>query len=462
MVYHRFYLATAIHIVLFIVLAYLSIWASYQEHLIFSSIGFGALAVLSIFLLGVRVIRHNGNIVRFLRDHSLYEPYPQYSAPFKDRTFDLLARELNRLAASYSQVRLEKEAEHQLTEFIVNHIDTALFTAGPDGEIGVRNRAAMAFFPAGESGTLDSLGKNYPELLNNVQSAISGSTRVIPIRSENEIRQILAKVNDFGLKGNNIRVCSFDDITGEMERAEDKNWQKLLRILRHEIINSVTPIVSLADSLLDTYEEQEKMGDGSESSSGGQDPLYRGLKAIDLRSKGLISFVKSYKSLLDIPELHVKAVQLKSVFSHLQDLYKEELSRDQIHFHVWCEEGLELKANEDLMIQVLVNFLRNAHESLLDVESDRTLRLEAKKTGGLIRILISDTGSGIAKEHLDQIFIPFFTTKEKGSGIGLSLSRQIVNQMGGLIRVKSGPEETVFSIDFPSSDEGSRVRRGMQ
>jgi nitrogen fixation/metabolism regulation signal transduction histidine kinase len=451
MAYSRFYLAILFHAILFAVLTYLSIWARFQEHLRFTGIGFGMLAIASLAFLAFHVINHNRRIIRFLRDHTINEPYPRFKSTYRDRTFAMIEQELNRLARSYSQIKLEKEAQHQLTDFIVEHIDTAIFTMDENKDIQVSNRAAHEFFPGSPPRNLSTLRETYPELYQGIDAMKHRSTRMIPVHHDNELRQILVKANSFELKGGRTWVCSLDDITTEMLKAEDRNWQKLLRILRHEIINSVTPIISLSGSLIDTLEEQGLPEAIPENGLLNLDPFYRGLKAIDTRSKGLLSFVKSYKSLIEIPEPSIKTISLEPVFDHLYDLFHEDLEKDHIRLHVECADGLMLESNKELLIQVLVNLIRNAHESLLEASGDRVLSLQAERTSNFVRVRVSDTGPGIAPDILEEIFVPFFTTKEKGSGIGLSLSRQLIYRLGGTIGVKSTPEETEFSLQFAMS-----------
>ena len=453
MAYNRFYIAILFHAIVFAVLTYLSVWAQFQEHLRFTGIGFAILAVASLAFLAFHVINHNRRIVRFLRDHTINEPYPKFTGRYRDRTFAMIEHELNRLAASYSQVKLEKEAQHQLTDFIVEHIDSAIFTMDDTKEIQVSNRASHKFFPDTPPQSLLTLQKTYPELYRSMESMKHRSTRMIPVYHDNEARQILVKANSFELNGVRTWVCSLDDITSEMGKAEDRNWQKLLRILRHEIINSVTPIVSLAGNLVDTLEEEGLPEEMPDNFALNPDPFYRGLKAIDTRSKGLLSFVKSYKSLIEIPEPSIKITPLKPVFDHLYNLFREDLEKDHIKLLVECAEGLTLESNEELLIQVLVNLIRNAQESLLETSRDKMLRLIAERSANSVRIIVSDTGPGIGEDMLDEIFVPFFTTKKSGSGIGLSLSRQLIYRLGGTITVKSNPEETVFTLQFAIASE---------
>jgi nitrogen fixation/metabolism regulation signal transduction histidine kinase len=446
--YNRFYFATVFHALLFAVLTYFSVWAQFQEHLKFTGIGFGLLAIVSLTALVFQVIDNNNRIVRFLRNYLINEPYPSFKSPYRDKTFVMIEKELNRLAASYSQVKLDKEVEHHLMNFIVEHIDTAICTMNANGDIYVSNKTFHKFILEKQPLNITNLSLNHPELYNAIVKMKHGSTQLVPIFHNNEVRQILIKMSSFELKGNEVRLCSFDDVTGEMMKAEDRNWQKLLRMLRHEIMNSITPIVSLVNNLIDTCEEQDFREEASSSYVQINDSFYRGLKAIEKRSKGLLTFVKSYKSLIEIPEPSLETIPLLPIFDHLLTLYKEALEKDGIQLIVECNARLKLEANEELIIRVLVNLIRNAQESMQHTNQEKVLKLTAEKSANIIQIIVADTGPGISEDNLDQIFIPFFTTKENGNGIGLSLSRQIVNQLGGTISVKSKHEETVFTLQF--------------
>jgi nitrogen fixation/metabolism regulation signal transduction histidine kinase len=447
MVYNKFYIAIIFQAILFAVLAYFSIWAQFREHLKFTGIGFGIMAIVSLVVMIFLVINHNNRIIRFLKNYIIDEPFPKFISPFRERTFVIIEQELNRIASSYSKVKLDKEAQHHLLNFMVEHIDTAILVMGSNGDIQISNKSANKFFPEKLPLSITDLKHKHPELYNTIISMKHGNTETVSIFHNKEVRQFLVKMTSFELKGSKVQLCSFDDVTNEMIKAEDRNWQKLLRILRHEIMNSVSPITSLASNLIDTYEEHDFSDKAQKTSPQVMNTFYQGLKAIDKRSKGLLTFVKSYKSLIEIPEPSFGTIRLKSVLNHLSTLYMEELGKDDIQLIMECNDDLKLDTNEELFTQVLVNLIRNAHESM-QTSLKKVLKIRAERSANMIRITVADTGSGIADDHLEQIFIPFFTTKEKGAGIGLSLSRQIINRLGGAISVKSDPEGTEFSLLF--------------
>jgi signal transduction histidine kinase len=291
MVYNKFYIATIFQAILFAVLVYLSIWAQFQEHLKFTGIGLGIMAIVSLVVMIFFVINHNNRIIRFLRNYIIDEPFPKFISPFRERTFLIIEQELNRIASSYSKVKLDKEAQHHLINFMVEHIDTAILVMDSYGDIQISNKSANKLFPEKLPLSITDLKRKHPELYNTIISMKQGNTETVSIFHNKEVRQFLVKLTSFELKGSKVQLCTFDDVTNEMIKAEDRNWQKLLRILRHEIMNSVSPITSLASNLIDTYEEHDFSDKAQKSSPQVMNTFYQGLKAIDKRSKGLLTFV---------------------------------------------------------------------------------------------------------------------------------------------------------------------------
>jgi len=448
MVYKRFYIFVFMQAALFGLLAWFAVWSQFREHLKFTGIGFALLAIAALVILVVITTNHNKRIIRFLKSYLINEPYPKFRGTFRDTSFVQIEHELNRIAESYNQVKLDKEAQQQLLNIIIEHIDTAIFVTDGNGQVVICNQSCDKYFPGKGYGEISDMEKQYPGLYLTAISLKPGGSETVSVAIKNEVRQFLVKMSSFELQGSVMQLFSLDDVTGEMMKAEDRNWQKLLRILRHEIMNSVSPITSLAGNLIETFEENDLSGSAPPGKIEVMDTFRRGLKAIDKRSKGLLGFVKSYKSLIEIPEPTLNRMKLKPVFDHLSTLYEEDLKQGGIQLIMDCDESLELETNEELLIQVLVNLVRNAHESMLQSSGERSLKLTAGSSGGRLVIKVSDTGPGISDEHLEQIFIPFFTTKEKGAGIGLSLSRQIINRLGGTISVKANPGETIFTIMF--------------
>lgn len=230
-----------------------------------------------------------------------------------------------------------------------------------------------------------------------------------------------------------------------MEEKEIEAWQKLIRVLMHEIMNSIAPITSLASSALDLVKGKEDDAFDSETIT----DVYNSLETIEKRGHGLINFVDSYRKLTHVPKPTFSEIDVSELFERISSLLKNEIEAQNVAFHTAVSpENLELIADRGLIEQVLINLIKNAREAVVGVDK-ALVRIEAGiNLKSRVEIKIMDNGPGISPEHQERIFIPFFSTKETGSGIGLSLSQQIMRLHHGSISVNSIPGKTEFRLEF--------------
>jgi two-component system nitrogen regulation sensor histidine kinase NtrY len=227
-------------------------------------------------------------------------------------------------------------------------------------------------------------------------------------------------------------------------------WQNLTRVLRHEIMNSITPISSLTSTLREILDHDMQRKDNHyELKDEGADDLREGLSTIENRSKGLIKFIDAYREYTSLPKPKMSTVRLKDLIEKVAQLMRTELKKTKIQFHYeWSSEYLTIQADVEMIEQVLINLLKNAIEALAESENP-TLELIGRYHENAIKIEVIDNGPGIIKEALEHIFVPFYTTKRTGSGIGLSLSRQIMQMHNGSLSVESEPYvKTAFTMKF--------------
>ena len=223
-----------------------------------------------------------------------------------------------------------------------------------------------------------------------------------------------------------------------MEEAETKAWQKLISVLTHEIMNSIAPIISLSETLAEREIDEE-------NDSEGYRVMKQAMETIHRRSRGLLSFVENYRKLTRLPQPSLQPIAIRPMLSSLQQL--TSTYGIAFSFKVYPEQ-LILKADKDMMEQLLLNLLKNAKEACEGIDAPK-IEIWAEHVGDSIQITVSDNGQGIAPEALDKIFIPFYSTKAKGSGIGLSLCRQIVTRHRGKMSVQSDNHGTRFLVEFP-------------
>jgi two-component system, NtrC family, nitrogen regulation sensor histidine kinase NtrY len=247
-----------------------------------------------------------------------------------------------------------------------------------------------------------------------------------------------------------VKLITLQNIQPELQKQELEAWQNLTRVLRHEIMNSITPISSLTSTLREILDhDMVRKNSHYELKDEGADDLREGLSTIENRSKGLIKFIDAYREYTSLPKPKMSTIRLKELIEKVAQLMKTELKRTRIDFHYECSsEYLTIQADAEMIEQVLINLMKNAIEALAEAK-DPKLVLSGRYDESSVMIEVTDNGPGIIKEALEHIFVPFYTTKRTGSGIGLSLSRQIMQMHNGSLSVESEPDiKTVFTMKF--------------
>jgi Signal transduction histidine kinase involved in nitrogen fixation and metabolism regulation len=245
-------------------------------------------------------------------------------------------------------------------------------------------------------------------------------------------------------------LITLQNIQTELQKQELEAWQNLTRVLRHEIMNSITPISSLTSTLREILDQDlVKKDEHYELKNEGADDLREGLNTIENRSKGLIKFIDAYREYTSLPQPKIQTVKLKDLIDKVTQLMRPEMKKTTIEFFYHCEsEYLTIQADEEMIMQVLINLVKNAMEALTQ-NANGKIELLGKYSGDAVIIEVADNGHGIIPEAINRVFVPFFTTKKTGSGIGLALSRQIMQLHNGTLTVQSEPDvKTVFSLKF--------------
>jgi signal transduction histidine kinase len=278
---------------------------------------------------------------------------------------------------------------------------------------------------------------------------------VVRVPINNKSLQLAIHATTFRLRDEMYKLVSFQDINAELEDKEMEAWQNLTQVLAHEIMNSVTPIASLSNTVqlllrTHTYEKNEAYTIEKEAVK----DVSEALETIENRSHGLIRFVNSYRDFTKVPNPDAKLFSVAMLLKRVKNLNKGEAEKQNINIKVSVEpDSLEITADPHLVEQVLINLIKNAFRALKNQERG-TITLNSEiASGGNINIYVHDDGSGINADKLDKIFIPFYSSRRpyqgSGSGIGLSLSRQIMRAHGGTLSVDSTPNEgTTFTLQF--------------
>ncbi|NJO03113.1 MAG: GHKL domain-containing protein, partial [Bacteroidia bacterium] len=395
-----------------------------------------------------------------------YDDFSQsYNTRGLGRAFDKLNLEFNQVMQKFLEIRAEKEAQYHYLRSIVQHIATGLLVYNERGEVQLLNNAAKRLLNIHHLAHVNQLRKKYEALSRYVDQAESQERELIRIQDIDQILHLAVRKTSIKLMEDRFYIISIQDIQSELEEKEMEAWQNLIRVLTHEIINTVTPIASLASTINDDLghhigqlPDLEHHLEGkryfflpAEDFGETVEEVHYAIKTIQRRSEGLIRFVRDFRSLTKVPMPNLQTFALKELLDSIILLEKEEFRQHQIQFSTDIKpQNIQLIADPQLLEQVLVNLLKNALQAL-EGREDKTIEFRAfQDNSGKTVIQLRDNGCGISEEAMKNIFVPFFTTKKTGSGIGLSLSRQIMRLHGGSISVKSKlGEGTMFSLRFP-------------
>ena len=365
-----------------------------------------------------------------------------------DNSFKDLHTGFNNILISFEKIKIEQERNIIFFKNAIEHVGIGLLSFQEDGEILFSNKAFIDLFNLKFLRSLDQLQDfeaGLPDMLGKMKNS---EQKLLKILVDRKIVHLSIRSSDFLLDNQLIRIVSFQDIKNEIEQNEMDAWQKLIRVLTHEIMNSVSPVTLLSSSLIHLFETDGNNKKPSEISEDQLTDLLRGLHTINRRSKGLSKFVEDYRNLTQLSKPNFINLSISNLFQDIETLFKEELSSKSIDFEISASLNMMLSADKELLDQVIINLIKNSIEAVEKtpnpkIELSITHRQEQKI------INVTDNGKGIPEDMIGSIFIPFFTTKENGSGIGLSLSRQIMRLHNGIITVESTENErTTFSLVF--------------
>ena len=354
----------------------------------------------------------------------------------------------NEVMDVFKKTRAEKEEQMLFLQVIIQHINTGIISFNSEGKIGVINNSAKHLLQIPQFRDISDLGKLSPALLKEVLEMKPGQRLSQKVNSN---LHLIIQTTSLKMGGQSWTLLSLQNINAELQSNELEAWQNLTKVLRHEIMNSITPISSLVDSLRTILDEDSYVQtEGFLIKKEGFQDVQEGLDTIANRSKGLVNFVNAYRDYTNIPLPEKELVNIQSLFEKVLNLMKEDLKTNQVEVQSQIiPDNMEILCDPDQIMMILINLIKNACESL-NSQANRIIFLRAFSQGDLgSSIQVEDQGPGIVPEALERIFVPFYTTKKTGSGIGLAISRQIMNLHRGSLQVTSFPNErTVFTMNF--------------
>ncbi len=404
----------------------------------FWTLPLGVTAALMVAALLRSVHETNRRLTRFF-ESVRYSDFAVRFASGKERgeSFGDLSKQFNEVLDAFRQTRAEKEASLLFIQAVIQQLSAGLLVFDAGLRLLLSNPAALNLLGVYRLHSLDDLPEDHAEL----RAFIAGlGSRDKLLYQPSSDRQLAVQGLRINLRGRPVYLISLQNIYSELQRTELDAWRDLTRVLRHEIMNSITPIVSTVETMQDIVHHDLK--------DAGLPPhitadLSEALDIVASRSRGLMRFVEAYRSFSAIPALHKSQVPVKDLLQRIRQLSAPEMKAAGIACDVSVQPaGLSVQADEDLLSMVLLNLLKNAREALQTLPDGAIKRISlhaGKDKQGRPHITIEDNGPGIDPSLMEDIFIPFFSTKDNGSGIGLSISRQIVQLHGGHIEARSAP-----------------------
>jgi nitrogen fixation/metabolism regulation signal transduction histidine kinase len=380
-------------------------------------------------------VKYSDFISGFTSDHKLGKSFKDLNVAF------------NEVLEAFRKARTEKEEHWQYLNSVVQQVRTGILSYDIDGNVQLMNANAKRFMGMANMKNIKELIQLNPKLYHAVNSVAAGKSELF--KSSNDL-YLSIQSTELRIRGIDVKLITLQNIQPELQKQELEAWQNLTRVLRHEIMNSITPISSLTSTLREILDhDMTRKESHYELKDEGADDLREGLSTIENRSKGLIKFIDAYREYTSLPKPKMVTVRLKDLIETVAQLMKTELKKTSIDFqYEWSSEYLTIQADVEMIEQVLINLLKNAIEALGETENAK-LKLSGRYDENVIKIEVVDNGPGIIKEALEHIFVPFYTTKRTGSGIGLSLSRQIMQMHNGSLSVESEPDvRTIFTLRF--------------
>ena len=449
--FRNFRVQISFRVILLIATIFLVFYLARETEYLVSAAIVGLAVIIQTVLLIQFAERTNNKLKKFLESIRHSDFASSFSDKGMGKSFEGLNAEFNKVIEQFKQNRAEKQEHFNYLQTVVQHVSIGIIAFTKDGEVDIFNKATKSIFRVNNLRNISDLAKINTELPEKLMSLKAGDKTLVKLFLEDEFLQLSVYATEFRMRGEEYILISLQNIHAELEEKEIESWQKLIRVLTHEIMNSITPISSLAatvhEMLLVNIEEKLLLRSVDQDDIEGVDSA---LKTIQSRSQGLLNFVEIYRNLTRIPKPNFRYFEVKELFDRTSDLMTPKMEK----LGIQCTpriipEDIKITADPDLIDQVLINLMLNAIDAVKDVENPRIMITASQNDQNRVMINVSDNGYGVKPDIIDKIFMPFFTSKKTGSGIGLSLSRQIMSLHKGNISVKSKPEDgTTFTLTF--------------
>ena len=378
-------------------------------------------------------------VARFLEAISFDDTSLSFSGLMGDSAHSELGKAMAGVLAKLRVVRSEREEQSRYLQTLGAHVPVALISADERGGVQLLNMAARRLFGTALTQTVQ-FARHGEAFAVGIESIRPGSTAILRMERPSGTLQLKVAVTELTLRGMRHRLISLQNIESEMSAQEMAAWQTVIRVMAHEVMNSLTPVSSLAATAHDLVSGVIKQLPADDPRAAALTDAGEALETVARRSQGLLHFVQNHRRLTKHLVTQIEVAPVQRIFARLERLLANDLAARDIHLTMSVTpETLEIAADIELLDQALINLVRNAIEALRDAPAGRIALSAHRDPDGRVAIAVADNGPGIALDQREKIFVPFFTTKRQGSGVGLTLVRQIATAHGGTVDVSNTP-----------------------
>jgi len=411
-----------------------------------TSIDLGVIWILQLSGLIYYLNKVNRDLERFFSSFAYEDSMVVFDTTKSDKVFKTLHEKMNAIILQLSVIRIGKEQQNLLYKNALRESSTGLCIYNSRMEVLEVNEAFLRLFRIRSCSNLDQLRHLDANLPARILALKPLKKELIEFRVNQQISRLSVNMNLLRISGSDSYILSADDVKTEMDLAEIEAWKKMTRVITHEIMNSVSPISLMSTGLLELYANKDEVHMSREQV---EEQTISSLEVIRKRSRHLTRFIESYRSMAKLPVPVKEKISLRQIFDHLKILFSGDANQMNAVFSFSIiENDYSIEADEKMIEQVLINLIRNALDACETISQPR-ISVSAIRTEQGLQISIRDNGKGISDEIAAQVFVPFFTTRENGSGIGLYLARQIIILHGGSITFQTNKDSgTTFTIEF--------------
>jgi two-component system nitrogen regulation sensor histidine kinase NtrY len=436
MAFKRYQARLAGRLLIALLAMFAAVWFAIQPGLHSLTLIASSIFALSVLVIWHHINRTNKELSRFL-DAARYADFSQrFSFDDMGTGFDELGQTFTDILARQRLMRTSQQGEVRHLRALIEHIPVPLMTVHSDNSVILQNNASRRLFGTAHVvriGDFQQFGQGF---FKAISEAIPGNRELVAFTIDGDEYKLTLATSEIVVAGDSQRVISLQDIQSELDESQAEAWQDLVKVLTHEIMNSITPVTSLAMTARDVVEDIVQHTDPEAPTAADLTDLKDAVTTLARRSDSLMQFVDSYRQVTRMAPPHKKRIRLDELFEAAKRLVMAEWPEDSVHLE-WDVQpsGLDVYADRDLLEPVLLNLLHNAWYATEKIDNARIQLISRLNRRGNVIMEISDNGPGVPEEIARKIFVPFFTTRRGGSGVGLALARQVMIAHGGFIRV---------------------------